>query len=86
MSLFPYLCQSYGPSRLDLRKSFISTQFDRFSPNFIFAFTLTRVITRPFSHICTRVMARDLCQNFISVQYLENKYTDFHQILYMHSY
>ena len=39
-----------------------------------------------FSHICTRVTARDLRQNFISVQYLENKWTEFHQILFIHSY
>ena len=26
---------------------------------------------------CTRVMALDLCQNFVSAQYLENKLTDF---------
>ena len=31
-------------------------------------------------------MTLDLCQNFVFAQYLENKLTDFHQILYMHSY
>ena len=31
-------------------------------------------------------MALDLCQNFVSAQYLENKLTEFHHILYMHSY
>ena len=31
-------------------------------------------------------MALDLHQNFSSAQYLENKWTDFHQILNMHSY
>ena len=31
-------------------------------------------------------MVLDLCQNFVSVQYLGNKWTEFHQILYMHSY
>ena len=39
-----------------------------------------------FSHICTRVMALDLCQKFVSAQYLENKLTEFHQIIYMHLY
>ena len=39
-----------------------------------------------FSEICTRVMALDLRQNFVSAQYLENKWTEFFQILYMHSY
>ena len=54
----------------------------RTSPNFIYAFILTRsrlgllhalfshIVTHPFSHICTRVMAFDLCQNFVSTQYL----------------
>ena len=31
-------------------------------------------------------MALDLRQNFVSVQYFENKWTELHQILYMHSY
>ena len=44
------------------------------------------IVTHPFSHICTRVMALDLRQNFVCAQYLENKLTDFHQILYIHSY
>ena len=37
-----------------------------------------------FSQICTRVMALDLRQNFVSTQYFENKWTEFLQILYMH--
>ena len=44
------------------------------------------IITHYFSHICTRVMALDLRQIFVSFQYRENKLTDFHQILYMHLY
>ena len=31
-------------------------------------------------------MALEICKNLVSSQYLENKLTDFHQILYMHSY
>ena len=31
-------------------------------------------------------MALDLSQNFVSAQYLENKLTEFHHILYMQSY
>ena len=31
-------------------------------------------------------MALDLCQNFVSAQYLENKLTEFYQILYVHLY
>ena len=30
-------------------------------------------------------MALDRCQNFVSTQYLENKSTEFHQIIYMHA-
>ena len=37
-----------------------------------------------FSQICNTVMALDWCQNFISAQFLENKWMDFYQILYMH--
>ena len=44
------------------------------------------IVTYHFSHICTSVMALDLHQNFVSVQYLENKRTEFHQISYKHSY
>ena len=43
-------------------------------------------VTCHFSHICSSVMALDFRQNFVSNQYLENKWTEFHQILYMHSY
>ena len=73
---------------------------DRFSPNFVYAFILSRstlrslqVIFRKFAPefwpliyskilfplnitFRTRVMVLDLCQNFVSVQYLENKWTD----------
>ena len=43
------------------------------------------IVTCHFSQICSRVMALDLHQNLVSAQYLENKLTEFHQILYMHS-
>ena len=45
-----------------------------------------RIVSCHFSHICTSVLAPDLRQNFVSFQYLENKWTEFHRILYMHSY
>ena len=44
------------------------------------------IVTHHFLHICTRVMALVLHLNFVSIQYLENKWTAFHQILYMQSY
>ena len=44
------------------------------------------IVSCHFLHICTSVTALDLRQNFVSVQYLENKWTEFHQILYMHLY
>ena len=35
------------------------------------------IVTHHFTHICTRVMALDLLQNFVSAQYLGNKWTYF---------
>ena len=35
---------------------------------------------------CTTVMTLDLHQTFVYPQYLGNKLTEFHQILYMHSF
>ena len=114
---------------LDLRQNFVSAQYleNKLTPNFIYAFILTRssfglmhvilctfvpelwpliyakisfpsnilrtngqnfnkfyiciniekfyvgIVTHYFSHICTRVMALDLHQNFVSAHYLENK-------------
>ena len=64
----------------DLRQNFVSAQyFDRISPNFIYAFILTRS-SLGLLHIIFRGFVRD----FVSAQYLENKLTEFHQILYMH--
>ena len=41
-----------------------------------------------FSLICNRVMTFDLClnfiHNFVSPEYIENKWIEFDQILYMH--
>ena len=50
------------------------------------SYSLTISVTCHFMHICTRAMALDLRQNFVSTQYLENKILEFHQILYMNSY
>ena len=44
------------------------------------------IVTRHFSQICTRDMAFDLRQNFVSAQYFEDQLIEFHQIVYMHSY
>ena len=38
------------------------------------------IVTHHCSHICTRVMALDLLQNFVSAHYLENKLIEFRQI------
>ena len=63
---------------------------DRISPNLKYALILTTSILGSvhviFLQMFTRVMAFDLRQNFVSAQYLENKLTEFHQILNMHSY
>ena len=49
----------------------------------IFAIPLDFEIAR-LTCICIRVTALDLFKNFISAQYLENKWIEFHKILYMH--
>ena len=40
------------------------------------------IVTHDLSHICTRFMALNLLQRFVSAQYLENKWTNFDQTLY----
>ena len=42
------------------------------------------ILSRHFLQICNRVMALDLLQNSVFVQYLENELTEFNQILYTH--
>ena len=76
----------------DLRQNIVSAQYlniqliDKISPNFIYAFILTRSSSEllhfflHFLHICATVMALDFRQNFVSAHYLENKLADFHQI------
>ena len=63
---------------------------ERFALNFIDALILKisnlGLLHILFSHIFIRVMALDLRQKFVSAHYHENNLTDFHQILYMHSY
>ena len=43
-----------------------------------------RIVSRQFLQICVRVTAVDLLQNSVFVQYLENEWTEFNQILYTH--
>ena len=73
-----------------LTRNVFNLDMPRFSFGLVYAFILIRssfgIVTRHFSHICIRVMALDLCQNFVSAQYLENKLTDFHQILYIYAF
>ena len=44
------------------------------------------IVTHNFLHICSRVtcIALDLRQNLVSIQYLENKWTEFYQIIYIY--
>ena len=42
------------------------------------------IVNHNFSQIRNRVMALDLLQNSFFVQYLENEWTEFNQILYTH--
>ena len=60
-------------------------QIDRISPNFIYKIYVG-IFTHHFSHFCTRVVAIDLRQNFVSIQYFENKWPEFLPNLYMHLY
>ena len=39
---------------------------------------------RQILHIYNRVMALDLCQNFVSSQHLENELMEFDQVLHLH--
>ena len=87
---FAHLYQSYG---LDLRQILFPFNILRTNgQNFTKFYTCiyidkiyVGIVTHHFSRICTRVMALDLHQNFVSVQYLDNKWTEFYQILYMQS-
>ena len=62
------------------------TEFNKFNICICIDKIYVGIVTHHFSHIFTRVMALDLSQNFVYVQYLENKWTKLHQILYMQSY
>ena len=42
------------------------------------------IVNRHFSQICNRVTTLDWCQNSVFVQYLENRWTEFNQILFTH--
>ena len=93
MSFFEHLYQSYiwplisakilflfnilRTNGQNLTKFYICIHFDKI---------YFGIFTHHFSHICTRVMALDLRQNFVSAHYLENKLIEFHHILYMHPY
>ena len=62
---------------------------DQTSPNFIYAIILTRaksaLLPIIFAHLY-QSYAIYLLQNFVSAQYLENKWTDFGQTLYNYLY
>ena len=74
---------------LDLFQKFVSLNILRTNrqnfTNFFYAFILTRSMLG-LLHIIfgtfVPVMAVDLSQNLVSVQYVENKWTEFHQTLY----
>ena len=74
---------------LDLRSNFISAQYleqiDIISPNFIYAFMLTRsslgllhVIF--FPKFVLELWPLNYTRNLVSAKYLENKLTEFHQV------
>ena len=49
-------------------------------------FSICRDCYTSFLLICTSFMVLDLLQNFVSAQYLENKWTEFDQTLYNYLY
>ena len=92
MSFFANMYQSYGPwfTPKFCFRSLSWELFYRIYPNFVCTLMLTwsslglfRVI---FQNLYQSHGPWFLRQNFISAQYIENNLTEFHQILYMHSY
>ena len=86
-SFFAHLYQSHGPwftPKFPFR-SISWEQMDRISPIFIYAFILTRstlgLLHIIFTHLY-QSYGLDLRQNFISVQYLQNKWTIWPIILF----
>ena len=56
-------------------RSITGEQIERISSNFVFVFVLRKpwlVLLAVFSINCSRVMALDICQNFISIWHLLN--------------
>ena len=73
--LFPFdILRTNGQN---FTKFYICIQFDKI---------YIGIVTHYFSNICTRVMALDLLENFISTQNLENNLTDSDQTLYNYLY
>ena len=54
----------------------ISFPFNILSTN---GYNFTKFILLHILNICTRIMALDLRQNFVSTQYLENRFTEIHK-------
>ena len=69
---------------------YLENGIDRIQPNFVYTLSWTRsrfvLVNCNFSQICNGVTAFDWCQNLSFVQYLENGWTEFNQILNTHYY
>ena len=89
MSIFEHLYQSYGPwfkpklCSCSISWEWISRIFTKFYICIHIDKIYFGIVAHHFSHICTRVLALDLRQNFVSIHFLENKWTEFHLILYI---
>ena len=76
---------------IDVRNIFLINIFGMDGPNLI-KFCIHIIIDKiyvgkvksHFSQICNGVMALDGCQKLVFAQYLENEYTEFNRILYIH--
>ena len=86
-SFFTLLYHSYGPwltPKFCFR--YISwEQIDRISPNFIYAFILTRSMAG-LLHILFHIFVPEFWPLIYAKNLFPNKLIEFHQILYMHSY
>ena len=92
MSFFSNLYQRYGPWFMPKIRfnSVFWELFYRINPNFVCALILKWSILGLFHVIFPNLYQSHgplfLRQNFVSAQYIENRLTEFYQILYMHSY
>ena len=80
---FLHICtrvMDHGQRRKFLSPHYLESKSVEFT-KFYIAFILTRSMLE-LLHIIFRTFLPELCQNFVSIQYLENIWMEFHQTLY----